>query len=216
MKKLIATLIAGAILCPAAQSQVNLQALVSNCHTVTLTWSKPTADARSDLYEVAWLERQAGPGVWASYRRAVVATGAVDFTGLPVGTYRATVSPDVHETIYQDPARQRPDAPRPVVFTIADCAPPGQERASGSEAVTGIELFPNPAAETVNLKLPGDFLAGNPLLELVDLTGKKVYASAVTAALTTVDVSRFPTGVYTAVVRSGEKAIFRSSLVVQR
>ena len=58
----------------------------------------------------------------------------------------------------------------------------------------GVKVFPNPAGEWVNFKLPGN--SGEITLEVFSISGQRVLHTALFAPLEAVQVSHLPAGLY--------------------
>ena len=62
-------------------------------------------------------------------------------------------------------------------------------------AETAMNIYPNPATNTVNITLPGN--ESKATFDIVSINGQVVFSQEVSTAKTSVDVTSFPTGLYT-------------------
>ena len=76
----------------------------------------------------------------------------------------------------------------------------------------GLSIFPNPAEDVLNIKLPNQTLPVS--VQLVDVNGQVVYQQeAVTGNELSIDVSGYRSGVYVLVVESGSKVTKRKVMI---
>ena len=74
-----------------------------------------------------------------------------------------------------------------------------------------VTLYPNPASTVLNIKVEKP--EANTLLTIIDVSGKTIYTQNVTNALTTINTSTFPKGVYFLTVKSQDKKTVKKFLV---
>lgn len=92
--------------------------------------------------------------------------------------------------------------------TVTDPPAPKMQAAQNQDRFM---IYPNPATETVNLKLPDTMEKSSTLVTVLDATGKLVYSSGYT---TTLEVSGWRSGLYICRVSDG-KENHRSTFIVQ-
>lgn len=63
------------------------------------------------------------------------------------------------------------------------------------------EVFPNPAENSITIKIP----VSNGLLEVMDVVGKKVGKYTLTQHSTTLDISQYPNGLYNLIISTATK-----------
>lgn len=69
--------------------------------------------------------------------------------------------------------------------------------------LSAFNLFPNPASELVNVKVP-DYLV-NSQIRMVDITGKTIFNQQLTESIVTIDINTFPAGIYVLeIVKDGQ------------
>jgi hypothetical protein len=74
------------------------------------------------------------------------------------------------------------------------------------------EVYPNPAKESVVIDTE---FREQTIVRLFDITGREVLTTALTADKTTLDVSGFAAGVYTAVLLEGDDAVGRRKIIIE-
>ena len=96
---------------------------------------------------------------------------------------------------------------------------PARAAESGKAVFLGLNLFPNPAADVLNIKLPNQT---SPVdIQLVDVNGQVVYEQdAVATNKLSIDVSGYRSGVYALVLQtraagSGSKVVKRRKVVIR-
>lgn len=60
--------------------------------------------------------------------------------------------------------------------------------------MSAFNLYPNPAAELVNVKVPENLLDSQ--IRLMDITGKTIFSQQLTQSIATIDVNAIPAGLY--------------------
>ena len=97
-----------------------------------------------------------------------------------------------------------------VTILEADPVNPGIEEASGS---FGMDVFPTPALETVNIRLHENHI-GNASIIIMDAKGRTVINQPISATQSSIDITALAEGVYTIkAIDSGKNIIGQSRLV---
>ena len=167
-----------------------------------LTISNPSAVALN----VTAIEYRAGfTGDWSSGPIAAGAEQVVNLSFKPteVKSYTGTI------TVSSDAANTGTDGKNTLSVSGKGILITGIEPQA---AFPGLSVFPNPAEDVLNIKLPNQT---RPVaLQLVDANGQVVYEQeAVTGDELSIDVSGYRSGVYVLVVSSGSKAEKRKVVI---
>lgn len=88
------------------------------------------------------------------------------------------------------------------------------------DTMTGLEeydkvkfgIYPNPAKESIVIETE---FREQTMVKLFDITGREVFTTSLTADKTTIDVSGFAAGVYTAVLLQGDVVVGRRKILVE-
>ena len=81
----------------------------------------------------------------------------------------------------------------------------------------GMEIFPNPASDQINLRLPGDFkLSPNLRAVLLDAVGRRVFDVPFAEHELSVNISALPEGVYYMTIRDGNEIMTSRKVVKVR
>jgi len=76
-----------------------------------------------------------------------------------------------------------------------------------SDVMNEIELFPNPAYDFINLKMPSGLM--NSRIDILTIQGKTIKTFSLNQKQTRMDVSNFPTGVYLIRIHSDENHVMK-------
>jgi len=92
------------------------------------------------------------------------------------------------------------------------------EATGESDAVQAVELFPNPVSNELQVKLIA--IGGKSVIEVFDLTGKKVTSTTINSSVTSIsnvrlDMSKYAKGIYMVRVTNNENLIHQSKIVKQ-
>ncbi len=82
----------------------------------------------------------------------------------------------------------------------------------GSKKVM-VDVYPNPANETLTVELAEGWQ--NTAIKFFDVTGREVLTYLITTRQTSIDVSGFAAGVYTAVLLQGEGVVGRKKIIIE-
>lgn len=87
-----------------------------------------------------------------------------------------------------------------------------------SEAAQSVEVFPNPVSNELQVKLIA--IGGNSVIEVFDLTGKKVATTTINASVSSVsnaklDISKLAKGIYLVRVTNNARLIHQSKIIKQ-
>lgn len=74
------------------------------------------------------------------------------------------------------------------------------------------EVYPNPAKETITVQTE---INKNTTLQLLDITGRVVFTTSLSAATTSVDIAMLPAGVYTGVLLQNGAVAGRKKIIIQ-
>lgn len=86
---------------------------------------------------------------------------------------------------------------------------------SEGKSVSSLKLYPNPASQSVNLKLENVTLNGNEIIEVKNIEGKTIYTGPLHSPETTIDCSAFAKGTYIITISRNRKTVAREKLVIQ-
>ena len=75
-------------------------------------------------------------------------------------------------------------------------------------ATQDLRIYPNPSIETLNVQLPW---AGEVIVNVFDVCGRQFYSSHQEANHLSIDVSRFPEGMYMLEIITGNKTVFQKT-----
>ena len=200
-------------LCPIAWSQTSLGVKSTNCNTISVSLSEPKDSA---AFQVVWLEKQIGPGIWKNFKHYTTKERTVVFPNLSAGQYRVICLDDNHENIIYNPKMEaQTDRVAAGYITLDDCS---QSTIASQKDLTSsqIKIFPNPASNTLFLEFPKQTLSDNTWLELTDITGRKVLVAKVSSDAAQIDISSVPAGTYSATIRSSEMPLLYKLIIVQK
>lgn len=102
-------------------------------------------------------------------------------------------------------------APMIEVFTVLSYDEPTFNLSISQEELSNVKVYPNPANDVINVKLP--YENANVDVSVVDVAGRTVYSVNSNAAVETIDVSNFNKGVYFVKVSSNENSITQKVIV---
>jgi hypothetical protein len=106
----------------------------------------------------------------------------------------------------------------PVVTRNGDLTVEAGEATLESDAAQAVELFPNPVSNELQVKLIA--IGGNSVIEVFDLTGKKVATTTIKASASSVsngilDMSKFAKGIYLVRVTNNATLLHQSKIIKQ-
>lgn len=82
---------------------------------------------------------------------------------------------------------------------------------TGEKTGESLQLYPNPASGLVHIVFPGDTPDRGTAVDLYDTSGR--FAGSTWSQTGTLDITRFPAGLYFLKIRSGEKVYFAKLLI---
>lgn len=78
-----------------------------------------------------------------------------------------------------------------------------------------LSVYPNPGNGFINISIPGQMFSKNCVIEVFDLFGKKLCSFNVTGNITSIDMGRFPAGVY--MIKAGDtKRSFVKRIILKK
>lgn len=80
---------------------------------------------------------------------------------------------------------------------------------------SSLKLFPNPASNSVTIRVENYNVSQPDLVEIISIEGKVIYTSPINNAEIKVDCSTFPKGNYIVSIAKNKKAIAREKLILQ-
>lgn len=159
-----------------------------------------------------WLEKLIAPNVWSQRVKIESTNKDAEFLKLEKGIYRVAYSVRVKSSHLNDNAYTYKNIISEQI-EIGECPNHSFSTISYNGQSIDIEVFPNPAINTVTVDINNFNSEWNGIIQILSLDGKILLNSKISADINSIDVSSLSSGAYILNLAVDNESIFGKKLI---